>query len=114
MTAIKSFIGLDVHKDSLVIAMADEGERDVRYFGKIDGSLVALKKSFIKLNRVDENPALFMRRVHVGSISIGFLRTKVCLVLLLALRTFPSVRGTESKPIGVTPSCWPSCIVEGS
>jgi len=56
MSAIKSFIGLDVHKDSIVVAMADDGKRDVRFFGKIDGSLVALKKAIHKIKSSGREP----------------------------------------------------------
>ncbi len=36
MSAGKKFIGLDVHQDTIAIAVADDGmDREVRYFGTI-------------------------------------------------------------------------------
>ena len=45
-----TFVGLDVHKDSISVALADEGrDEDVRYYGKIDGDLESLHKTVRKL-----------------------------------------------------------------
>jgi hypothetical protein len=40
------FVGLDVHKDSIDIALANEGrDGDVRFYGTIDGDLDSLHKA---------------------------------------------------------------------
>jgi len=45
-----TFVGLDVHKDSLSIALADAGrDEDVRYYGKIGGDIESLLKTVRKL-----------------------------------------------------------------
>jgi transposase len=45
-----TFIGMDVHKNSIDIAIANEGRKDkVRHYGKIDGNLSALDKVVRKL-----------------------------------------------------------------
>jgi transposase len=45
-----TFIGMDVHKNSIDIAIADQGRRGkVRHYGKIDGTLGALDKVVRKL-----------------------------------------------------------------
>lgn len=45
-----TFIGMDVHKNTINIAIADEGRNGrVRYYGEIDGSLAALNKVVRKL-----------------------------------------------------------------
>jgi transposase len=45
-----TFIGMDVHKNSIDIAIADEGRNEkVRHYGKIDGTLFALDKVVRKL-----------------------------------------------------------------
>jgi hypothetical protein len=44
------FIGLDVHKDTIDIAIAEEGrDREVRSWGKIGGDLESFEKAVRKL-----------------------------------------------------------------
>lgn len=43
------FVGMDVHKDSIEIALADEGSQEVRRYGKIGGTLDAVRKMLRKL-----------------------------------------------------------------
>lgn len=50
MTNDNTFIGMDVHKNSIDIAIAQEGRKGkVRHYGKIDGTLIALDKVVRKL-----------------------------------------------------------------
>ena len=58
MTHNNTFIGMDVHKNSISIAIAQEAaERQVHFYGQIDGSLSALDKVIKKL-------AVKGRRLH--------------------------------------------------
>jgi len=43
------FIGMDVHKDSIVISLADDNRTDIQRYGSIDGSLDDFKKTLRKL-----------------------------------------------------------------
>jgi transposase len=50
MKEIITYVGLDVHKESIVIALADSGGEEVREYGSIDGSLSALDSVIRKLH----------------------------------------------------------------
>ena len=43
------FVGLDVHKDSIDVALAPEGQGEVRSYGRIAGDLEAVDKAIRKL-----------------------------------------------------------------
>ena len=58
MKEYSTFVGMDVHKNSIEIAIAEQGRKgEVRSYGKIDGTLSALDKVLRKL--VSKN-----RRLH--------------------------------------------------
>lgn len=49
MNSIKMYVGMDVHKESIEIALADEGQQEVRRYGKIGGDLLSLDQAVRKL-----------------------------------------------------------------
>lgn len=50
MEKILKYVGLDVHKNSISIATADEGrDSEVRFYGRIDNSMEQLDKIIRKL-----------------------------------------------------------------
>jgi transposase len=54
-----TFIGMDVHKNSIDIAIAESGRRgQVRHYGKIEGTVTALDKAVRKLVNVNKDDHL--------------------------------------------------------
>ena len=47
------YVGLDVHKESIVVATALQGDTDVEFYGQIGGTLDALDKVIKKLEKPD-------------------------------------------------------------
>ncbi len=48
------YVGLDVHKDSIAVAVADAGSREVYYLGPVAPTAEALRKLVIKLGAPDQ------------------------------------------------------------
>ena len=52
MKAIRLYIGLDVHKDSITLAIAQSGpQREVRHYGTITNDLHALEKVLRRIRK---------------------------------------------------------------
>ena len=67
------FVGLDVHKESIYISVAEEGRRgEVRHYGVIAGDLEALAKVVKVLWAPDQRLRFGTRRAPVG---LGFTAT---------------------------------------
>jgi hypothetical protein len=45
------YLGLDVHSQSIAIALAEPGGDEVRHYGSISGDLHALKKTLTKIKK---------------------------------------------------------------
>jgi len=62
------FIGMDVHKNSIDIAIAESGRTgQVRHYGKINGTLAALKKLLVNWSAKVIVPISCMKPVHVDT-----------------------------------------------
>jgi hypothetical protein len=76
MKQYSTFVGMDVHKNSIEIAIAQRGRNgEVRNYGKIDGTLEALDKVVRKLARA-ARCILSTKPVPVGTRSIVILLLK--------------------------------------
>ena len=59
------YVGLDVHKETIALSIADAGGGEVRYYGEIKNTPEALKSSATKSNRKKAGCSFAMRRVPV-------------------------------------------------
>ena len=65
-----TYVGLDVHKKTIAVALADEGGVEVRPYGVIDSDLSSLDKVVRKLVSRGSEPRLSMKPAPVG---MGFI-----------------------------------------
>ena len=59
MKAITLYLGLDVHKDSITVAIAEPGPKgEIRLFGTITNDMHALEKALIRIRKAHPNAQL--------------------------------------------------------
>ena len=74
MKAITLYIGLDVHKDSITIAIAQAGRQgEIRLFGTITNDLQALEKALIRIRKAHPG-ALLEVAYEAGPCGFGIAR----------------------------------------
>ena len=95
------FIGMDVHKESVVISLADDDRSEVRRYGVIGGTMADFKKTLRNFVSTGKEFFSVMRRVPVAMNCIGSLPLKVINALLSRPRLFRKKPVIRSKQINV-------------
>src|SRR5437899_3991703 len=103
------YVGLDVHKATISIAVADDGVAPV-LFGTIANDATAVRKAVSQLKRGGKLVAAY----EAGPTGYGLHRQLTqlgvdCVVVAPAL--IPRRAGDRSKLTSETPSPWPDCFV---
>ena len=106
-----TYIGLDVHKDTIAVALAEAGVRgDVREYGKIANTPATVQALATKLSRVG-NALRFC--YEAGPCGYGIQRQLTWLghgCVVVAPSLIPRKSGIGSRPTGGMRSISPSCI----
>ncbi len=101
MEKLITYVGLDVHKETISVAVAESGDcGEARYFGKIANSAEALSKLAEKLSRKGRRQRFCYEAgpcgygIHRHLTGLGHYRAVVAPSLI------PRRRGDRSRPTG--------------
>ena len=89
MNKIVHYLGLDVHKESIAVAIAPQNTTEVRRYGKIGGTLEAMDKLIKKLSKPDWNCGSSMKPVRAVLSSTVICDQRHSLRSGLLLHSFP-------------------------
>ena len=109
------FVGMDVHKESIDISLAEEGrDGEVRHYGGIAGDLEALAKVVKALRAPNRRLRFVYEAAPAGLGFIGISRRRVRTAWWSILRACRSAAVIGSRPTGAMATPWHGCIVPAS
>ena len=110
MKKLNKYVGLDVHKDTTVVAVAESGrEGEVRIYGMISSDLHALERVLGKLGGEDVTLHVVYEAGPTGYVLYRRLQQLKIDCMVVAPTKTPQQKGFVKKPIGGMPSNWPGC-----
>ena len=92
-----TYVGLDVHKNSIAVAFADEGGSEVRSYGTINSDLTALDKVTRKLVSLDKKPCFVYEAGPCGYEIYRHLRQQNVECMVAAPSLIPRKTGDRIK-----------------
>ncbi|NRP74748.1 hypothetical protein ILFOPFJJ_05670 [Ensifer psoraleae] len=116
MSAGRKYIGLDVHQETVAIALADEGDdREVRYFGTVANRPEALHAALKKIAQGGFELCVCYESGPCGLSSIAISGKSGLTVPSYRHLRCRAGRAIGSRPTARMPRCWPvSCAPENS
>lgn len=98
MSEIIVHVGLDVHKESINVAVAETGpDREVRSYGTVNGTAVAVEKVLRKLISVGKEPRVVYEAGPTGFALQRFLQEKKIDCVVVAPSLIPKASGDRVK-----------------
>ena len=110
-----TFVGLDTHKNSIEVALADDGRNtEVRLYGTIGGDLASLDKMIRKLQTTGAELRFVYEAGPCGYEIYRHLRAQGFTVMSSHPPWSPSAVGIASRPTGAMPAIWLVCTAPGN
>lgn len=115
MTEKIKYIGLDVHKNSITIAIADEGrDKEIRKYGTIENKAVSVDKFVRKLVSDGSIPRFVYEAGPCGYTLYHHFAQKGYECMVAAPSLIPKKVAAGSKMMRVMPLIWPVCTGRAS
>jgi len=108
------FIGMDVHKESIVISLADDDRTEVRRYGAIGGTLTDFKNCYVNWFQKVRIYFFVMKPVPVAMSCIALLFHKAINALSPHRLLFLKNRVIKLKPINAMPINSPTYYVRAN
>jgi transposase len=106
-----AFVGLDTHKNSIEVALVDDGRNtEVRLYGSIGGDLASLDKMIRKLQTTGAELRFVYEAGPCGYEIYRHLQAQGFHCDVVAPPPWsPSAVGIASRPTGAMPAIWRDC-----
>ena len=109
------YVGLDVHKMSMDVAIAEAGPgAGVRFYGQIGGDLDSLDRVIRKLQATGAQLQFAYEAGPCGYVVYRHLTAQGFSCLVAAPSLIPGAPATASNATAGTPCLWPACSGPGN